>query len=176
MFSNKQIKTKMENKYSSNEQAEKLKLIEQEKMNQLVYLNTAIKQHKYTEDRWDAYDVSFVSASTATTSIRAIGEIKLRTYTLAYFEKRGAYLEQKKYVSMWNKREHIKSEFGIDVMMFYFNFTSDGAVQLFHLPVDRLKYTWVERWLPIDDYTPGAYEYKTVHELNEKPYQVFWLK
>lgn len=100
----------------------------------------------YTSDLYDSYDVKMLSGRTCVAA-----EIKVRDYDLNFFKKYSPFIERVKLEGMIRERDRILSERGIRVSLFYFNFTSDGFVQVFELSEVK-SYQWKKVQLPNDDY------------------------
>jgi hypothetical protein len=151
--------------------AEEWKVTEKRYFNQIAKLNPEISSIRYTENRYDRYDVAFRSGSTI-----GLGEIKIRKKDLSFFQRPGnyPYLEHQKYVALLQVRQEILLSSGTDCSLYYIHNTKDYYCQLYQLNLDRRNYNWVERLLPVDDFNPYIKEWKIVHELKE-PLQLFRL-
>jgi hypothetical protein len=107
------------------------------------------------------FDVKMKSGSTY-----IIAETKVREdYDLEFFSKYGAYLEYKKIDGMVRERERIKKQNGVDVELYYFNFTSNG-LQVFALKEPQ-DYQFEWKYLPKDNIDKNNKIYKLVATLKE---------
>lgn len=116
-----------------------------------------------------SYDVKMLSGSTY-----IIGETKVRDdYDMSFFNNYGAFLELKKMDGMFEQKERIKREKGIDVELYYFNFASNG-LQIFALknPWDY-KFDW--KYLPKNNIDKSVKVWKMVAVLKE-PVEIIYTK
>ena len=81
-----------------------------------------------------------------------IRRVPVREKNLEFFLKYRPLLEKVKLEGMLREKLRLKEE-GKEVELFYFNFTKDGAVQVFELKEPQ-DYRWGWRYLPKDKFNP----------------------
>ncbi len=116
------------------------------------------------------YDVAMQSGSTY-----IIAESKVREgYDNAFFNTYGPFLEHKKLDGMLKQKQAIKANNGINVEMFYFNFTKD-SIQIFRLKEPWEYGTWSYQKLPKDNMEPHIKIQKLVTTL-KNPEEIIMIK
>lgn len=159
-YNSEQKQKQIENSLLKQEE-EKKAFEEYAKTNSNIFMSSV----KYSKSLYDNYDLAFYSGKTKE-SRRIIGaEIKVRTYPLEFFRECPPYLELHKFMHMLNLKAKLWNERKIFVHLYYYNFTSDGYLQLFPLKDTINFYDWESCFLPIDDYAPWKKCWKMVTEL-----------